>query len=86
MKKPIDFYGTPNIESLTRHKIFLDIQPIDDWDNWYCKIYFQDAMSPFFEVYKKGVKKHFKSYREAFNDAIDWLSINEYINIIELPF
>lgn len=56
---PEDYYTkfqAPSLELakkwfLEKHKIFIDIYTIDDWDHWGFKIMEEDCMSPFFISY-----------------------------------
>lgn len=86
MKKEIEIYTEINPSELAKNKIWVDVQPIDDWDHWMYTIYFEDVMSPFYKVHANGFGINFKSYSEALRDAYDWLSVNGYISKIGLPF
>lgn len=33
-----------------KHRILIEIKPVDDWDNWTYDIYLEDIMSPFFKA------------------------------------
>lgn len=76
----------PTVAALAEDKIFVDIQPIDDWSQWVYKIYLEDAMAPFFKLCSSDIEKPFTTYRDALKHAISLLESENIITLIELPF
>ena len=74
------------VTQLIISKIWVDIQPVDDWNGWSYRIYLEDAMSPFFEAYSSPEGCEFETYDMAFDSAIIWLKKNGYINVVERIF
>lgn len=86
MASPIEFYGVPSMQALIYHKIFIDVQPLDTWDEWVYAIILEDSMCPFFELCKSDAEKPFKTYHAAFSFALNILEQERIIEVIELPF
>ena len=59
---------------IEKHKIFINIQPIDSWDSWIYNIVQEDQMSPFYISYQPDLEIEFKSHSEALNHAIEFIS------------
>lgn len=74
------------VSQLTLNKIFVDIQPVDDWTSWSYRVYLEDAMSPFFEAHASPEGCEFETYQIALDSAIIWLQKNGHINIVERIF
>ena len=50
-------------------KVWINVYPLDGWDDWVYSIVAEDCMSPFFVMYKSDVD--FQSYLEALDHAIE---------------
>lgn len=59
-----------------KHKIFIEISPIDSWDNWVFRVYLEDIMSPFYSNPWNG--EEYDSYHKAMIE-----SINEALNYVQ---
>jgi hypothetical protein len=53
---------------LLSRKIFVDVQPIDDWSEWSYRILCEDIMSPFYVA--KENDGPFKSYQDAMEHGL----------------
>lgn len=80
------YVTNPTVENLTKSKVFIDIQPVDDWNSWSFRIYLEDAMSPFYEAYASPDGCEYETYQQAFDSAIIWLIKNGEITIVERIF
>lgn len=64
-----------NIEELIELGVFVNIQPLDAWDNWVYEIIMEDIMSPFYVAYSSvNDDLEFPSYNSA------WLHAQEKVN------
>jgi len=56
-----------NVEKLLEQKVFVNIVPLDSWDNWVYEILMEDLMSPFFVAYSSVIddELEFPSYTAA---------------------
>jgi hypothetical protein len=58
-------------ELITKYKIFIDIQPIDSWDEWTFRIIGEDLMAPFCVMYQSNPETPYTSYQAALDAALN---------------
>lgn len=61
-----------------KRQYFINIQPIDSWDEWIYEILEEDSFAPMCVTYKSDPKSPFKSYFDAFKDAKQRIGIESY--------
>ncbi len=61
---------------LIEQNIFINVQPMDDWNEWGYSIYMKDCMSPFFIAHNDY---GFDTYESALEDGINYLKDNAYV-------
>lgn len=56
-----------------KQNIFINISPVDDWDDWKYQILMKDCMAPFFVAHNDY---GFESYDSALDHAINYIEQN----------
>ena len=58
------------LETIYNEKYFIDVQPINSWEEWTYRIITEDLMAPMCVVYQSDPQIPFLTYNDAVNDAI----------------
>lgn len=56
-------------------QIFIDIQPLDGWDEWNFSIVGNDIMAPLCVLYRSDYTNPYLSYESALEAALEYLKI-----------
>lgn len=56
-------------------QIFIDIQPLDGWDEWNFSIVGKDIMSPLCVLYRSDCANPYLSYESALEAALEYLKL-----------
>ncbi len=64
---------------------FINIQPVDSWDEWIYEIIEEDIFAPMCVTYKSDPESPFKSYFDALDDAKQRIGVQKYHTLKDFP-